>query len=230
MLDDALNYLKLRGLDGRHNTVESPLIEAGSNHGSERTNRNRHECLPRSLPDSVSDVLSSNNLQSSAPLSDTEVSTTESTASGDSHRRDRNGQSQLLVWSASDESGLGRLATAYSQYHFTTHDLKNSACFGALARTLAARREQFPWKSFSTAESINDMQKGLETSMSKPVRSNEAPHLGFIFSGQGAAWHGMGRELLAYPVFERSLSLSEEYLQSLDPTVAILGTFSPLVY
>ena len=225
MLDDAYNYLKLRALGGRHNTIESPPLGIGSEQGSGRKNGYRREREPRILPCSAPDNVALNGIMESAPIDPIEVSTVESMRPDELHGTDHQLQPQLLVWSASDEAGLRRLATAYSRHDFDAHHLNDSAYFGAFAYTLASRREQFPWKSFSIAESINDMQKRLDESMSKPIRSNETPHLGFIFSGQGAAWHGMGRELLAYSVFRTSLRASEEYLQSLGSKIDILGTF-----
>ena len=224
MLDDAFNYLRLRQIEGKHNTTKSPLLEMSPDRGSEISKEYRHQCHPELLPKSASSIVATNGFMDSTPSDDIEVTTIESVLPDNLNGKNRNKHPQLLVWSASDESGLRRLATAYSQHDFAAYRLENSACFGALAQTLASGRAQLPWKSFSIAESINDMQTRLDESMSKPIRSNEAPLLGFVFSGQGAAWHGMGRELLAYTDFKRSLQASEEYLQSLGSSVAILGT------
>lgn len=48
--------------------------------------------------------------------------------------------------------------------------------------------------------------------MSTSTKSITNPQLGFIFTGQGAQWAGMGRELMLYAVFRQSLSKSEQIL------------------
>lgn len=47
------------------------------------------------------------------------------------------------------------------------------------------------------------------------LRSRSAPVISFVFTGQGAQWSGMGRELLGYPVFRTSLEQATKYLQTL---------------
>ena len=117
-----------------------------------------------------------------------------------------------------DEDGLERLATIY-QDHFSTsfesQKYKSAMYLHNLAYTLSEKRSHLPWKSFVLAKSIIELQKGLFKRIAKPVRSSIGPMLGFVFTGQGAQWIGMGRELLLYPVFQRSLSRSQITLQDM---------------
>ena len=119
----------------------------------------------------------------------------------------------LLLWSASDEDGLERLASAYGQHfaHLSLNADRAEAYLKDLAYTLNLRRSSLSWKSFMVVESSSQLQN-LHSHMSKPVRCSITPRIGFVFTGQGAQWHAMGRELLFYPVFRSSLQRSELFL------------------
>ena len=92
-----------------------------------------------------------------------------------------------------------------------------------LSYTLSNKRSMLPWKAFIVASSLQNIRHKLPTKLSRPVRSSAAPALSFVFTGQGAQWAGMGRELLEYPVFEASLRKSESCLQSLGSEWALIG-------
>lgn len=67
-----------------------------------------------------------------------------------------------------------------------------------LAYTLSERRTKFPWKAVIPAKSVHDLLqslKGDSLTLSKSITGN--PLLGFIFTGQGAQWYAMGRELIS---------------------------------
>ena len=137
---------------------------------------------------------------------------------------------KLLVWSASDESGLERLGLAYGQ-HFARLSLgadKAEEYLNDLAFTLNLRRSSFPWKSFMVVRSMADLQE-LNRHLSKPVRSVTKPRIGFVFTGQGAQWYAMGRELLVYTAFKSSLEKSELCLSSFGCQWSLIG-LTPMEY
>lgn len=79
-----------------------------------------------------------------------------------------------------------------------------------LAYTLGQRRSFLAYKitfaSNDGASLIAAMAKARDGLDKTAVRATRQPRLGFVFTGQGAQWHAMGRELLpAYPVFQESL-------------------------
>lgn len=57
------------------------------------------------------------------------------------------------------------------------------------------------------------------------VRALETPRLGFVFTGQGAQWSAMGRELMAYPIFNESINQASEYFKSLGSDWDLLGVY-----
>ena len=64
------------------------------------------------------------------------------------------------------------------------------------------------------AESMADLEENLKNRISKPMCSNQAPRITFVFTGQGAAWYAMGRELLKYDIFREVLQEAENHLQT----------------
>ncbi|KAI9842656.1 MAG: Type I Iterative PKS [Sclerophora amabilis] len=130
--------------------------------------------------------------------------------------RDDDSRPKLLVWSAADEGGLKRLAVAYSRHFSESRPASDddAAYLENLAYTLAVRRSSLSWKSFVVARSVSEIAD-LTARLSKPLRSILNPKIGYIFTGQGAQFPGMGRELLAYPVFKNTLRKVEMYFRDL---------------
>ena len=131
----------------------------------------------------------------------------------------------LLIWSAADVGGLERLSLIYSQ-HFARLSIeadKVKAYLESLAFTLSQHRSSLPWKSFLNVKSLTQLHD-LKRQLTKPIRSAPNLRLGFVFTGQGAQWYAMGRELLFYPVFKNSLQNAELCLRSLGCQWSLMGT------
>ena len=93
-----------------------------------------------------------------------------------------------------------------------------------LAYTLGERRSKFPWKAAVPASSTDDLIEKLNDSTLKFTRSMAVPGLAFAFTGQGAQWHAMGRELIkAYPVFRNTLFEIGRYLKSIGAPWDAIG-------
>lgn len=130
----------------------------------------------------------------------------------------------LFLFSASEQSGLQRWALTYKDFFSTASScLHDYTYLLDLAYTLSEKRSSLPWKSFIIANSISAVKEALETGLSKPTRSASVPKLGFVFTGQGAQWHNMGRELFCYPVFKESLAKAEKYFQELGSDWRLIG-------
>lgn len=85
-----------------------------------------------------------------------------------------------------------------------------------LAHTLTARRSRFQWTTAVRAGSLLELASRLEMSDRTPVRTGpKPPRIGFVFSGQGAQWYGMARELLSsYDVFASAIEQADGILRN----------------
>ena len=130
---------------------------------------------------------------------------------------------KILTFSAMDENSLKRLSSLYDSYFTSLDPTKGSdGYFDALVHTLNNRRTSLLWRSFALARSVSELQsQGLK--LSKPRRMKSNPQLAFCFTGQGAQWFAMGRELLSFPVFKNSLEDMDAYLSKLGCSWALLG-------
>ena len=123
---------------------------------------------------------------------------------------------RLITLTAFDEAGVQRVATAQAEYLPTieqSQEFNEQDFLDDFAYTIS-KRSQFPWKSFALASSLSEAIQSLQA-LPKPIRARNVPRVGFIFTGQGAQWYAMGRELLSYPVFERSIADASSYMQSI---------------
>jgi acyl transferase domain-containing protein len=188
ILDDALHYLQQRGLEGNHRTIDL---------ASEETQK----------------------VQSLATTPD-------------------NGAwPQVLVFSSPEQAGVQRLGRAYRQSLFPTpesdktieHDsnstsnpqpeaTKRDVSLPDLAYTLSQRRSAFEWRSFVVARTKEEASSILQNDLVKYKRSKNKAACAFIFTGQGAQWYAMGRELALAPLFQSALKKADKHLASLGCT------------
>ncbi|KAI5460920.1 hypothetical protein BGZ63DRAFT_445899 [Mariannaea sp. PMI_226] len=124
----------------------------------------------------------------------------------------------LFPFSSFDEAGVQRNTEAIASYYSSFLPPSSAADerdhLQDLAYTLAERRTHFPWRSYCLSGSVADLVENL-VSIPKPVRTRGTPNVGFVFTGQGAQWYAMGRELMVYPVFKKSLKDASEFMKTL---------------
>lgn len=98
-----------------------------------------------------------------------------------------------------------------------------------LAFTLNEHRSSFMWIATAIGSSITNLYHTLSNNLS--IRcSARRPTLAFVFTGQGAQWAGMGKELLhTYPVFWESISRIDKYLAELEAPFFVSGEFDTLL-
>ena len=133
---------------------------------------------------------------------------------------------KILLWSASDALALDRLTASYQNYFSTIpKDLAESRRFiSDLAYTLDSRRSSLPWRTYVVVDTVADIGN-LKARMPTPLLVETiTPRLGFLFTGQGAQWYAMGRELFYYPVFRKSIANAGLYLTSLGCQWSVVGT------
>jgi acyl transferase domain-containing protein len=146
---------------------------------------------------------------------------------------------KVIVLSAKDEQAAQAMVTNLKDYLLsatsTIKDEEEVSFFNNLAYTLGQRRTRFPWVSAVAADSVADLVAKLEAA--KPTRvaadsssSSNGPRIGFVFTGQGAQWHAMGRELIdAYPVFEAALWEMDAQLKEVGIEWNLIGALH-LIY
>ncbi|KAL8720573.1 MAG: hypothetical protein Q9225_002592 [Loekoesia sp. 1 TL-2023] len=132
-------------------------------------------------------------------------------------------QPKIIILSAKDEQSTQAMATRLKQ-HLLTKKLEDERdYFVNLAYTLGQRRSRFAWVAAHSVQNMSGLIKAIESDRIKPARTKDCPKLGFVFTGQGAQWYAMGRELIqAYPVFKASLLEAEVYLKELGATWSLL--------
>lgn len=119
---------------------------------------------------------------------------------------------ELFVLSARSEISLQTMVENLQKWTSAQDD---AAYFHDLAYTLSAHRTLMQFR-FSTAAATHE---DLIASLSHKPRLTKAANSVrsvFLFTGQGAQWYGMGRELMAsHAVFKESMVLSDKILKDL---------------
>lgn len=115
-----------------------------------------------------------------------------------------------------------------SEYLLENESIADGFFTDDVAYSLNERRSRFMWKTTTIVRSAKDLAESL-SSASKPRVSLKRPTLVFVFTGQGAQWAGMGKELLgAYPIFFESVASIDAYLVKLGASFAVKGTYLKL--
>ncbi|KAI5219448.1 putative polyketide synthase [Aureobasidium subglaciale] len=114
--------------------------------------------------------------------------------------------SRLFVLAAKDPIALQAQRERLAE-HLTDSSDQSYSLLNNLAYTLGSRRSNLPWKVCLSARTTDELVDGLISAKQAAVKTGPlAPRIGFVFTGQGAQWHAMGRELIsAYPVFQKTL-------------------------
>ena len=90
-----------------------------------------------------------------------------------------------------------------------------SAILEDLSYTLASRRSSFNWRQVLVACSEQQLLVSLHQFAKDPVRPLPNKSVCYIFTGQGAQWFAMARELFPFKPFTRSIARSEQILYQL---------------
>ncbi len=131
-------------------------------------------------------------------------------------------KSEVLVFFGRDEQACQRTVSGVGEYLQRHRRTETPAkLMQDLGWTLSQHRTRFSsgWMSAHVVQySESDLTvaiQSLEASPFKPTRlPSTAPRIGMVFTGQGAQWHAMARELIApFPVFQASLEEAASYLK-----------------
>ncbi|CAM1507801.1 Fc.00g046490.m01.CDS01 [Cosmosporella sp. VM-42] len=137
---------------------------------------------------------------------------------------------RLLLLSAKDEAACGRMVSNLRDFLATQEQngLDDVETFAQrLVYTLGQRRTLFPWVAaypVPLTQGIGEIITALDSPKFRAARTSRRPRIGMVFTGQGAQWYAMGRELItAYPLFKESIREADTYLRELGADWSLMG-------
>lgn len=124
---------------------------------------------------------------------------------------------RLFLFSGKDQNGAKRVSDGLNTWLQRDSKDKHGPYFlENLAYTLALRRTHLEHRSFAIASSLSELTEKLSKGLPAATRSQRhGDNLVMVFTGQGAQWPAMGRELFDNPTFRQSIDVSQSYLESL---------------
>lgn len=137
--------------------------------------------------------------------------------------QDQPARAYLLPLSSHTENAGSLLQQSLSQY------MRQNADTSArdLVFSYTNRRTVHGFRSFAVGRTLQELEKNTETLQPQATwkRAEASTRLGFIFTGQGAQWYAMGRQLIEeHPLFRQSLVECQNVLMTLPdaPTWSVL--------
>ncbi|CAG8944284.1 unnamed protein product [Penicillium salamii] len=187
VLDDAFHYLEDNRLSAPHNT--SPTVPS---------------------------YLEISNLSQSLSNEQNSSSASEDSSPTD-HQECDNRTKTIIPISSFDRDGVRRNALALARYISSKEKTSTEELLCDLSITLSKNRTLFPWRAFVLTASLPELQSkltanDLESSVS---RAHENAKIGFIFTGQGAQYQSMGRELMSFSAFRESIEQASAFMTKL---------------
>lgn len=132
---------------------------------------------------------------------------------------------RIFIWSTHEENIAGKSGAVYAEHLAQRKEVGEEVFLDNLSYTLCSRRSMLPWKSFLVADSLADLVEKVAATRQKPVRASIKPlRLAFVFTGQGAQWFAVGRELAqVYPLFQRRLQHADAFVKNLGANWSLVG-------
>ena len=136
------------------------------------------------------------------------------------------GAPRIFLLSAKEQHACHRMVSDLKEYLAKAAPKDEEDLLDSLAYTLGSRRSVFLWSAAYPANSLSGLVDALDSGHFKPARSSESVRLGWVFTGQGAQWYGMGRELIAtYPVFKAAILECDRYIKDMGSKWTLTGNF-----
>jgi acyl transferase domain-containing protein/NADPH:quinone reductase-like Zn-dependent oxidoreductase len=130
---------------------------------------------------------------------------------------------RLFLVSANDKASTERAMQNLGVYLEQRPEVFQNDLLSNLAYTLGERKSLHPWRVAITASTSVELVEALSGGRVLPAKQEpEPPRLGWIFTGQGAQWWAMGRELYQrYPIYATALDKADAHLLSIGATFSL---------
>ena len=131
---------------------------------------------------------------------------------------------KVYVLAANDKRSLEASMKNLGIYLEQRPEIFQDDLMSNVAYTLGQRRSLMTWRVAISAMSSFELIQSLNSGKLSPMRETEAVRIGFVFTGQGAQWTAMGRELYEhYPVFASTVDICDKHLTSIGAQFSIVG-------
>lgn len=121
---------------------------------------------------------------------------------------------RLFILSANDKTSTEKAMQSLGVYLEQRPEVFQNDLLSNLAYTLGQRKSLHPWRIAVTASSAVDLVEALSSGKVIPCKQElEMLRMGWVFTGQGAQWWAMGRELYQqYPIYASALEKADAHL------------------
>ncbi|PSN61205.1 hypothetical protein BS50DRAFT_562674 [Corynespora cassiicola Philippines] len=135
---------------------------------------------------------------------------------------------RLFLISGNDKVSTESIMSKLGVYLEQRPEVFQNDLLSNLAYTLGQRKSLHPWRVAITASTAVELVEALSSGKIFPAKQEfEAPRLGWVFTGQGAQWWAMGRELYQqYPVYAAALDKADSHLRSIGADFSLLEELS----
>ncbi|KAH6989651.1 polyketide synthase [Ilyonectria sp. MPI-CAGE-AT-0026] len=135
---------------------------------------------------------------------------------------------KLFVLSANDEEAAKRVASQLGVYIEQHPEVFQKRLTSDIAYTLGQRRTHHSWRIALVGKSCDDLVVSLNGSGAIPARAPTVdPKVAFVYTGQGAQWPQMGRELMdTNPVFASTMNAAAAHLKQIGADFCLLEELS----
>ncbi|KAI0870540.1 ketoacyl-synt-domain-containing protein [Hypoxylon argillaceum] len=148
-------------------------------------------------------------------------------AKNDADLKDDTPTRKLFVVTANDKGSLEAVLKNLVIYLEQRPEMFQKALMADVAYTLGQRRSLLQWRVAIPALRSFDLIEAINGQRISPGKESDNLRIGFIFTGQGAQWYGMGRELYQqYPVFSNAIDYADVCLGSLGAPWSLLEELS----
>ena len=129
----------------------------------------------------------------------------------------------LYVFSANDRGSIQRNISLIVEYAKNRPATIWPQLMRSLALTLGQRRSVLAWKLAVPALTSEQLIYSLIDTALVPVKSEEHPKIGFIFTGQGSQWPAMGKSLYhTYPAYALTIREADRVLSGLGASWSLI--------